>query len=198
MEERIKDFLTSFAALFLKFIRGVNDQRIIGFVAIGIGVLNIILPASSTVQFSTITIIRNSLSIDTRIFVDLMIISGVALLLSNDISSRWFLALTIPLQIYVITAFFSGGFARAASDTASSPSYYIKLEDFVIAILIYRHLIKLSLLEVINSYNRDEEKDAEHNTGSIISSSDSWFPGSIIDDIKGNVTSDNPMDQKPS
>ena len=158
--------------------RASSDQRILGFVALTIGILNAWqMPQVIHTTLPGIDFMQQAFSIDTRIFTDLMIIGGAILLLAKDISFRWMLATTLPLQIYVITSVMS---SRSAAQ--------FKVEDIVIGIIIYRQIIKLLLLEIINNYNRGVQENADSNIGSVDPASDSWYSSSITDNTKGIST----------
>jgi hypothetical protein len=159
-------------------MRGINDQRIIGFVALYIGVLSILQsPQAVYLTLPTMQLMQKSLNIEVRIFTDLMIISGIFLILSKDTTFRWFLAATLPLQMYVATSIFG-----ATSATVSGHGFQIG--DLVIAVITYRQIIKLMLLEVINTYNSNNDlnggqvngkRDDQSNT----TSNNSWYSDAI-------------------
>lgn len=185
------------ASLFLKMMRGINDQRIIGFVALSIGALNmwqnpqIIYSTLPTIEF-----LKTSLNIDLRIYTDLMIISGVYLVLSRDTSSRWFLVSTLPLQIYIVTAILE---AKSTNIIQSG----FPIGDVVIAIIIYRQIIKLILLEIINGYNSIEtplanggQENGKRDSESLTADGNSWYSSNLGLDLATVGTSDKPVDQK--
>lgn len=176
-------------------MRGINDQRIIGFVALYIGVSSVLQsPQAVYSTLPTIQLLQRSLNIEIRIFTDMMIVSGFYLILSKDTASRWFLAATLPLQMYIATSILG-----ATSTTISEHGFQIG--DLVIAIIIYRQIIKLMLLEIINNYNSSNDlaiggqvngKRDESDT----TSSDSWYSGNLGVNLATVSTSDQPVDQK--
>ena len=193
LEKRIINLLTNLASLFLKMMRGINDQRIIGFVALTIGVMNIWQsPDTVYLNVPTIQILQRSLSIDFRIYTDLMIISGVYLVLSQDITSRWFLAASLPLQFYIATAILG-------AETTTISQHGFQVGDLVIAVIIYRQIIKLILLEIINNYNSNNDLanggqvNGKHGDEPNITSSDSWYSGNLGINLATVGTSDQPV-----
>ena len=200
LEERLISFLTGFAKLFLKFVRGVNDQRILGFLSLGIGILNIWQTGNNSAIYTNIPNalpLYNGLNLDMRIYVDLMIVCGATLLLSKDTSFRWFTALTVPLQLFILTAYMN---SRSLSNTAVN-GQYVQLEHIVIAIMIYRQIVKLSLLEIINTtYNNEssELRGEEDNAKSrpVIASSDNWLTVNSVSNSQGVVSGEKPVDKK--
>lgn len=177
-------------------MRGINDQRIIGVVALYIGISGLMqVPQAVSLSISTIQIVPTSLSLDLRIFTDLMIVGGAYLILAKDTSARWFIAATLPLQMSVVTALLS-----AKTATISGSGFHIG--DLVIAILIYRQIIKLILLEIINNSNSSNnlanggQVNGPSSTSSNepnIAGSNSWYSSNIGLNLATVSTSDQPV-----
>lgn len=142
--------MTWTASLALKLLRGLTDQRLVGFISFSVGIIYFFYPGQA---LSTFEFMKVAWAIDASMIAGLMIGCGIILLLTNQLSSRYYLLITAPLAVYL--------FASLRNVIISNMPIFIQIKDVAVLILIYRHALKMIVIEIISTYDQGKNNGSD-------------------------------------